>query len=135
MQITPIQIRFTDVDSFHHVNNSVYQSYFDVARIEYFKQIKLGNFDTQDETVVIVHIEVDYKAETTFRNQIEIHTSVVQIGNRSLRMQQDVVNKETGAAHVSCLSILSGFNRKTKQSIPILKEWRDAIEHFEGKKF
>ena len=30
---TPIQIRFNDVDVVGHVNNSVYQNYFDAARM------------------------------------------------------------------------------------------------------
>ena len=31
----PIQKRFSDVDSFHHVNNVSQQMYFDVGKVDY----------------------------------------------------------------------------------------------------
>ena len=33
---TPIQIRFSDIDPFHHVNNVAQQAYFDAGKTDYF---------------------------------------------------------------------------------------------------
>ena len=40
----PAQIRFSDVDQFGHVNNSVYFSLYDLAKTTYFKDV-LGMSD------------------------------------------------------------------------------------------
>ena len=33
----PIQLRFNDVDKFGHVNNTVYFSFYDLGKTEYFR--------------------------------------------------------------------------------------------------
>lgn len=40
----PVQIRFSDVDQFGHVNNSVYFSLYDLAKTTYIKDV-LGSAD------------------------------------------------------------------------------------------
>jgi acyl-CoA thioester hydrolase len=35
----PIQIRFVDIDAFGHVNNAVFASYYEMARVAYFDQV------------------------------------------------------------------------------------------------
>ena len=36
----PIQLRFNDVDKFGHVNNTVYFSFYDLGKTEYFARSK-----------------------------------------------------------------------------------------------
>ena len=38
----PIQMRFNDVDALGHVNNSMYQQYFDLGRVDYFLRMPGG---------------------------------------------------------------------------------------------
>ena len=40
----PVQIRFSDVDQFGHMNNSVYFSLYDLAKTTYIKDV-LGSAD------------------------------------------------------------------------------------------
>ncbi|MDR1417080.1 MAG: acyl-CoA thioesterase [Prevotellaceae bacterium] len=131
MLTTPVQIRFSDVDSFGHVNNSVYWSYFDVGRMDYLHTLFSDDFELRDETVVLVHAEADYKVQTRLKDAIDVRTSVVGVGERSLKMRQEIVNTKTGAVHVSSYSVLSGFSKATQKSIPIKLEWKNTIERFE----
>ena len=45
---SPIQIRFVDLDQFGHVNNAIYLSYLEVARLPYFERI-IGEIDWLNE--------------------------------------------------------------------------------------
>lgn len=38
----PIQLRFNDVDKFGHVNNTVYFSFYDLGKTEYFGSVCPG---------------------------------------------------------------------------------------------
>ena len=38
----PIQLRFNDVDKFGHVNNTVYFSFYDLGKTEYFASVCPG---------------------------------------------------------------------------------------------
>ncbi|MDR1021715.1 MAG: acyl-CoA thioesterase [Prevotellaceae bacterium] len=134
MLITPVQIRFSDIDCFGHVNNSVYWSYFDVGRMDYLHRLFSDDFELRDETVILVHAEADYKVQTRLKDAISVRTGVTGVGERSIKMQQEIVNTKTGAVHVSSHSVLSGFSKATQKSIPIKPEWKNSIERFEQRK-
>ncbi len=40
--VTPIQIRFVDIDRLDHVNNACYLNFFELGRVKYFNLV-LGN--------------------------------------------------------------------------------------------
>ena len=46
----PVQIRFSDVDQFGHVNNSVYFSLYDLAKTTYIKDV-LGSAEDRKSVV------------------------------------------------------------------------------------
>lgn len=55
----PIQLRFNDVDKFGHVNNTVYFSFYDLGKTEYFASV-CPHVDWQKDGIVVVHIEADF---------------------------------------------------------------------------
>ncbi|MDR1227249.1 MAG: acyl-CoA thioesterase [Prevotellaceae bacterium] len=127
MYTVPIQIRFSDIDGFGHVNNSVYWNYFDIGRVDFLQHVLSEDFERRNDTVVLVHVEADYKVETRLHDEIAVRSHVVGIGERSIKMRQEIINIKTGAIHVSSYSVLSGFNKATKHSIPIKDAWRAKL--------
>ena len=55
----PIQLRFNDVDKFGHVNNTVYFSFYDLGKTEYFASV-CPHVDWQKDGIVVVHIEANF---------------------------------------------------------------------------
>lgn len=55
----PIQLRFNDVDKFGHVNNTVYFSFYDLGKTEYFASVCPG-VDWEKIGIVVVHIEANF---------------------------------------------------------------------------
>ena len=55
----PIQLRFNDVDKFGHVNNTVYFSFYDLGKTEYFASVCPG-VDWEKDGIVVVHIEANF---------------------------------------------------------------------------
>ena len=54
----PIQLRFNDVDKFGHVNNTVYFSFYDLGKTEYFASVCPG-VDWEKIGIVVVHIDTE----------------------------------------------------------------------------
>ena len=52
----PIQLRFNDVDKFGHVNNTVYFSFYDLGKTEYFASV-CPDVDWEKDGIVVVHME------------------------------------------------------------------------------
>lgn len=65
----PIQLRFNDVDKFGHVNNTVYFSFYDLGKTEYFASVCPG-VDWEKDGIVVVHIEADFLAQIFHRTTL-----------------------------------------------------------------
>ena len=132
---TPLQVRFNDVDMMGHVNNAVYQHYFDYGKLNYFNQV-FGEQVQWDKTgLVLAKITIDYLLPILLNEEMEVRTKVSRIGNKSLDVSQELVAKQTGEVKSTALSIMVGFSKEENTTMPILDEWRKAISTFEGKGF
>ena len=128
---TPVQIRFNDVDVMGHVNNSVYQNYFDIARVHYFEDVFEYRMDWHDKALVLVHIEIDFYQPVNMYDEVRVLTKVVHMGNKSLRMEQRLVGKSEDDIRCVNQAVLSAFHYDTGEAIPLLSQWRKHIQAFE----
>ncbi len=53
----PVQMRFSDVDGFGHVNNGVYNDYYDIGRMYYMRDVLgwLPGDSQRDNQLVVVN--------------------------------------------------------------------------------
>ena len=85
MTVSPakIQVRFTDLDVLGHVNNNVYLSYFEMARVHYFKELLGENWNWRKHTVVLAKNEVEYIRPVLLEHQPEVIMQMESFGNKS----------------------------------------------------
>ena len=86
---TPIQIRFNDIDIMAHVNNSVYQNYFDLARIQYFEKVFETQMNWEEKALVLAKITIEYLNPIFLEEEIIVLSKVYKLGNKSLHMKQE----------------------------------------------
>ena len=125
MHITPIQIRFNDVDQMGHVNNAVIMEYLDLGKDAFFSGHGLSPTKS-DFTVMVVHYDVDFRAQIRYHDRIHVESEIEKLGNKSLTMMQRVVNCETGVVCVECRTVMAGYRRSTSSSEVIpdeVKQW------------
>lgn len=126
----PIQLRFNDVDKFGHVNNTVYFTYYDLGKTDYFATVYPA-LDWDKDGVVLVHLEADFLSQITVAGKIEVQTAVTGMGNKSLTFLQRVIDTETKEIKCLCKSILVAFDQEKHESIEIPEDWKEAICAFE----
>lgn len=126
MHTTPIQIRFNDVDQMGHVNNAVIMEYLDLGKDAFFSGHGLSPTKS-DFTVMVVHYDVDFKAQIHYHDKIHVETSIERFGTKSLTMLQRVVNSETGTVCVECRTVMAGYRRSTSSSEVIPDEVREWL--------
>lgn len=131
----PVQLRFNDADSLGHINNSVYFSFYDLGKSEYFKAVKNSNSELKEAGIVIAHVEVDFFAPVFLSDEIEVQTAVEEIGNKSLTLTQRIVEPKTDAVKCICKTVLVSMDFKTQKSTPISDDWRKAISQYEERNF
>lgn len=128
----PIQLRFNDVDKFGHVNNTVYFSFYDLGKTEYFASV-CPHVDWANDGIVVVHIEANFLAQIYGADHIAVQTAVSEIGNKSFRLAQRVIDTQTGEVKCVCTSVMVAFDLRRHESKPLDEEWIEAICAFEGR--
>lgn len=126
------QIRFSDVDQFGHVNNSVYFSLYDLAKTTYFKDV-LGMKEWGEVVVVVANINANFFMPVFFSDALEIQTSAVHLGNKSFTLCQRAVVKDSGVVKCECHTVLVMYDLMTKEPTEIPQAYKDAICSYEGK--
>ena len=91
-----------DSDAFRHINNAVYLSYIEDARIELLKRWKI----TPDgKSVIVASVKIDYYKQVIHPTELIIGQRVSRIGNKSFDISSTVFNKTTN--ETICKSIIT----------------------------
>jgi len=129
----PVQLRFSDVDRFGHVNNSVYFSLYDLAKTTYFNDVMGNGTDWDSLGVVAANIQANFLSPIFFDENIAIETTTTHLGNKSFTLFQRAINTDTQEVKCLCQTIMVAFNLTEKISMPIPEEFKHAICAFEQK--
>lgn len=130
--ILPIQVRFNDIDRLEHVNNSVYQQYYDLGKLSYFDEVLQEHMDWNVEGLVLASITIEFLISIKKYEKIEVRSKVYEIGNKSLKMRQDIYNHTTGQIAATSKSIMVNFNNLEGKTLPIPLKWREKIAYYEN---
>jgi acyl-CoA thioester hydrolase len=83
----PIKVRFSETDMFGHVNNTVPFSYFEEARIEFFKSKGFMQdwLKQENDTIpVVADLQCDFLAQVYFGDTLKIFVKAQKVGTSSV---------------------------------------------------
>ncbi len=87
---SPLPVRWSDLDSYGHVNNVKYFDYLQEARIHLFVEA-LGWTESTGNEIFLVRQDLDYRAPIDFRPEpYEVRTLITKIGNRSVTLGAEI---------------------------------------------
>ena len=130
----PVQLRFNDIDSLGHVNNSIYFSFYDLGKIRYFSTVRPEMKEIRDIDLVVANVNANFLIPIFLQENISVQTTTMSIGNKSVKLAQQIVN-DRGDIKAVCETILVGFDFKSGETKLISDEWRRAIEAYEGRTY
>lgn len=128
MTVSPakIQVRYADLDVLGHVNNSVYFSYFEMARVQYFGQVLGKEWDWESNGVILVKNWAEYIIPVLLTDQPFIYITVEQIGTKSFELSYEL--KVNDVLYTKGGSTLVAFDAKNSKTIEIPTEMRNFLE-------
>ncbi len=128
---TPIQIRFNDIDLANHVNNAVYQYYYDYGKLQFFDKTFENIIDWTKSGFVLLNVNIDYISPIYLLDNIIVETRIDEVKNKSIVIQQVIrladTKGEFGVKSVA-KSVMVAYNFISKESIEIPDEWRNKME-------
>jgi acyl-CoA thioester hydrolase len=84
---TIISIRWGDMDSYRHINNTVYFRYMEQARIEWITSLGFS-CTSEKEAMIMVNGFCNFYKQVSFPASLRVSTFVGQIGNSTV----DLIN-------------------------------------------
>lgn len=121
---TTHRLRFNDTDRLGHVNNAVFAVMLEQGRSELLAATGLPLGESDDQSVVIVRLELDFVAEMTWPGDVRIETEVLRLGRRSFTLRQRL--HSGGALCANAVTVLVVMDRATRRAVSI-DPWRDTL--------
>jgi acyl-CoA thioester hydrolase len=88
---TTLPIRFRDLDPLNHVNNAIFSTYYEEARIEFIQEVnQLAGELKNGYSFVLANIEIDFVRPVEYPNNILIGSGIKSLGNSSITSFQAI---------------------------------------------
>ncbi|HXS99543.1 MAG TPA: thioesterase family protein [Elusimicrobiota bacterium] len=129
--VSDVQVRFSDTDALGHVNNAVYLSYLESARVDYLREL-LGARKIEELGVIIARVEIDYKSPAFHHETMRVGCRVEEIGGSSIKMDYRVEDRDTGRLVALAKSVLVTYDYAAARVVRVSDEWRQKMEDFDG---
>ncbi|MUW13827.1 acyl-CoA thioesterase [Halorubrum sp. CBA1125] len=124
---TEIPVRFRDVDALGHVNNAVYATYLEQARVEYIRDV-LGA-DVTTEPTVLASLTIDYRRPVELADDaVTVTVAVDDVGRSSLTMSHEIRVDDGVAAEAE--GTLVALDPESGEPREIPREQRSAIREY-----
>jgi len=133
-----IDVRFADTDAMGHVNNAVYVTNSESARIAYWtdvtgEPVRLGTEGA--ESLILAEARITYRAPAFHGETITVETRAVRLGRSSFTLEHRLtarVGSGSSRLVATSESILVRFDYTADAPVAISPGHRAAIEAFEG---
>jgi acyl-CoA thioester hydrolase len=122
-----ITSRWMDNDSYGHVNNVVYYSYFDTTVNAFL--IRAGALDLKTSNVVglVVETQCQYFSSVAFPDTIHVGLRVAKIGNSSVRYELGIFRNDEQTAAAQGHFIHVYVNRESNRPVPLPETYRRVL--------
>jgi len=126
-------VRFADLDPNNHVNNAVYASYFETARVTLMKDPASGLIPP-GLSWVLVRLDIHFRSELHWPGTIELGIGLVKLGRTSTHFDQVVFSEGVCVASARAVTVL--VDAQSRKPTPLTDDliaslapwWRRGVE-------
>lgn len=122
-----IETRWSDVDSYGHVNNAVYLTYLEEVRDAWLEHTVAKVDDTGD--FVVARVAIDFRQELTLGDPAVIAKCwPTRIGSSSITTREEIWSERGNYLAAEVESVLVAHDAVSRMSRPLTPGERAAIE-------
>jgi acyl-CoA thioester hydrolase len=127
-QFSLIETRWNDNDSYGHVNNIVYYSYFDTAVNRHLIQQGVLDLTNSESIGLVIESKCTYFSSITFPDTVAVGLKVVHLGNSSVRYQIGLFCNDADTASAVGEFVHVYVNRQTNKPVSIPANTRNVLQ-------
>jgi acyl-CoA thioester hydrolase len=118
------QVRFRDLDAMGHVNNAVFATYVEQARIEYLRHLGLLDGPLY-MGMILARLELDFLAPGQPQGEVEIGVRASRSGNKSFELEYEL--RQEGGTIATARTVLVAYDYERARSMPLPDRWREQL--------
>ena len=127
--VVPWQVIFRDIDTFGHVNNAVYLTYFELARTSMWLALT-GGSDSKDVGFIVARTECDFRHQLSME-PIEIRVRIGDMRTTSFDTLYEIWTAAGRQLAATGRVVVVLFDWDKQQKTRITDELRDRVRMFQ----
>ena len=127
--VVPWQVIFRDIDTFGHVNNAVYLTYFEHARTSMWLALT-GGSDSQDVGFIVARTECDFRHQLSME-AIEIRVRIGDMRTTSFDTLYEIRTMAGRQLAATGRVVVVLFDWAKQEKTPITDELRGKVRMFQ----
>jgi acyl-CoA thioester hydrolase len=113
-------VRFSDLDGMGHVNNAVFLTYMESARLAFLSSLGAG--ENPQQSLILARVEVDFRSPIAFGEDVEVGVRTSRVGKKSFELEHEV--RADGRVAAEGKTVLVSYDYERGASVEIPAEWR-----------
>jgi acyl-CoA thioester hydrolase len=127
---TTLEVRWRDVDALNHVNNAVYFTYLEQARLYYLRELGFAPTHPTDIGIIIAEACCRFKSPLKLGEQVTIRARASELRRSSFAFEYRIEG-EDGRLAATARTVQVCYDYGRQEAIPIPAQWREAIVAYE----
>lgn len=133
-----IPVRFRDLDGMGHVNNAVFSTFLESARVGYWQRLHPGEpLEVSPEAIpfILARTEIDFRAQIPFEppgGAVRVRTRCPRIGTKSFELEYLIESADGEVLYAEARSVQVCFDYRANETVPVTDELRRRVAAFEG---
>jgi acyl-CoA thioester hydrolase len=126
--VVRVPVQWGDIDALGHVNNAVYFTWFESARIALFERVGLAITGTPEVGPILAHTRCDFLAPVRYPGEVLAGTRIERLGTTSFTMEYEAAlagDPERPVARGQGVVVLIDYRDSSK--VPLSATLRDAL--------
>ena len=126
-----LDIRWSDMDEMRHVNNAVYLTYFEQARVYYFHES--CEWDWNSIGAILANAHVNYLRPVVFPNPTFVYVRTSKLGTKSFEVQYMITSFVNGVEELTTTghTTMVMFDYKTNASVVMPDHLKERLKDYE----
>lgn len=115
-----IPVAWGDMDSFGHVNNTIYLRWFESARIAFFMEVGVPHRDIDHgQAPILARTSCEFELPLTFPDTVRVECSIERIGTKSFTMRYQVFSRARGRRAAQGDGVVVWYDYSTQSTAPL----------------
>ena len=124
-----IKPRFRDLDGMGHMNNSVFITYLEIARTDWFLE-EFSIATPKEFDFIIARVEMDFKGAIGLNALVRVEMIVTDIGSKSWKFSYELTDVNTNAIYASAKSVQVAYDYSTGKSKMLSEKYISILNKY-----